>query len=186
MELLLLSFEGDVTARWATSDGHIARYGSGNGAVFPDNIRVAVLMRQLPEKAPRQHHVPKQCVSLASWTVENGEIESMRRAQTPVQSGPMPMNIDELRRALVAMGTTFTRRRKDTGKHKSQGKAQRLFRESRTRIVETWEREGGAAVWAVRDGKRCAEAALLWRCLFCLVLLREEPVLQTPGLLVLY
>ena len=55
LELLSFSFEGDVTARLAAFDREAQRYEASSNDDFPDNIRIGVVLRQLPEGGLRQH-----------------------------------------------------------------------------------------------------------------------------------
>lgn len=84
--LLSFSFEGDVSGRIEVFDREAARYEASSGEAFPENVRMGVLMRQLPEGGLRQHLVLNSS-RLTTWQALKLEVESVRRAQRPSRSG---------------------------------------------------------------------------------------------------
>jgi hypothetical protein len=103
LELLSFSFEGDVTARLAAFDREAQRYEASSNEDFPDNIRIGVVLRQLPEGGLRQHLILNSS-RVTTWALLKQEVESVRRAQMSLQSFAYPMDVSELSNQLAALG----------------------------------------------------------------------------------
>ena len=92
MELLSFSFEGDIDARLVLFDREVNRYEKSSNEVFPDNVKIGTLMRQLPE-GPLRQHVILNSARLNTWATLKQEVEAVRRAQSSAMSGPAPMDV---------------------------------------------------------------------------------------------
>ena len=56
-ELLNFSFEGEIAARMAQFDCDIDRYEKASGENFPNNIRIGVALRMMPDGQCSADHV---------------------------------------------------------------------------------------------------------------------------------
>ena len=121
LELLSFSFEGDVAARLASFDREAARYEASSGEDFPDNIRIGVVLRQLPEGGLRQHLILNSS-RVTTWALLKQEVESVRRAQMSLQNSAYPMDVSELSNPLAAFGIRLPKGKGAKGGGKSFGK----------------------------------------------------------------
>ena len=113
-ELLNFSFEGETAARMAQFDRDIYRYEKESGETFPENIRIGVALRRLPD-GPLKQRLVLNSVRLTTWVILKAEIDNGRRAQAAARSTPQPMD-------LSAYGTQeLDSRGKGKGKRKGQG-----------------------------------------------------------------
>ena len=121
LELLSFSFEGDIAARLASFDREAARYEASSGEDFPDNIRIGVVLRQLPEGGLRQHLILNSS-RVTTWALLKQEVESVRRAQMSLQNSAYPMDVSELSNPLAAFGIRLPKGKGAKGGGKSFGK----------------------------------------------------------------
>ena len=122
LELLSFSFEGDVTSRLAAFDREAQRYEASSTEEFPDNIRIGVVLRQLPEGGLRQHLILNSS-RVTTWALLKQEVESVRRAQMSLQSSAYPMDVSELSTQLAALGIRLPKGKGAKGGGKSSGKS---------------------------------------------------------------
>ena len=103
-ELLAYDFDGDVTAKILSFDRSVHRYEQSTGDKFPENIRIGVLLRRLPEGALKQHMLLNS-TRLTTWEAVKLEVENLRRAQIAVGVGsnPVPMEVDALSKQIGAL-----------------------------------------------------------------------------------
>ena len=122
LELLSFSFEGDVTARLAAFDREAQRYEASSYEDFPDNIRIGVVLRQLPEGGLRQHLILNSS-RVTTWALLKQEVESVRRAQMSLQNAAYPMDVSELSTQLAALGIKLPKGKGGKGGGKTPGKS---------------------------------------------------------------
>ena len=91
-ELLNFSFEGETAARMTQFDRDIDRYEKASGETFPENIRIGVPLRMLPD-GPLNQHVVLNSARLTTWAILKAEIDNVRRAQAAASSTPQPMDL---------------------------------------------------------------------------------------------
>lgn len=74
-ELLTSFFEGDISVRIAQYDRDVDRNEKSGNEVFPQNIRIGVALRMMPEGAMKQHLVLNSA-RLTSWVLMKSEVEN--------------------------------------------------------------------------------------------------------------
>ena len=60
--------------------------------LFPENIRIGVPLRMLPD-GPLNQHVVLNSARLTTWAILKAEIDNVRRAQAAASSTPQPMDL---------------------------------------------------------------------------------------------
>ena len=95
-ELLDFSFEGEFAAQMVQFDRYIDRYENASGENFPNNIRIGVASRMLPD-GPLKQHLVLNTARLTTWEALKAEIDSVRRAQAAASSAPQPMDLSARR-----------------------------------------------------------------------------------------
>ena len=78
-ELLNFSFEFETAARMAQFYRHIDRCEKASGETFPENIRIGVALRMLPDGSLKRHFVLNSA-RLTTWETPKAEIENVRCA----------------------------------------------------------------------------------------------------------
>ena len=78
-ELLNFSFDGDVGARILAFDRQVLRYEQASKEKFPENVRIGVLIKNLPE-TPLKQHLILNSERLKEWDTVKVEVENLRRA----------------------------------------------------------------------------------------------------------
>eukprot|EP00971_Amphidinium_carterae_P333931 6468960-Amphidinium_carterae.1 len=116
LDLLAFSFEGDVQARLEEYDRVVAQYESITKQRFQDDIRLGVVVRQLPE-GPLRQHILLNLDRYNSYSKVKEEIIAVVRAQSAAMSAPMPMDIS----AMQTKGSWGKGAGKGDGKGKGKG-----------------------------------------------------------------
>ena len=73
-------------------DRDIDRYEKGSGENFPNNIRIGVALRMLPD-APLKQRLALNSARLITREALKAEIDNVRRAQAAASSTPQPMDL---------------------------------------------------------------------------------------------
>eukprot|EP00971_Amphidinium_carterae_P046144 908413-Amphidinium_carterae.2 len=95
LDLLAFSFEGDVQARLEEYDRVVAQYESITKQRLQDDIRLGVVIRQLPE-GPLRQHILLNLDRYNSYSKVKEEVIAVVRAQSAAMSAPMPMDISAM------------------------------------------------------------------------------------------
>eukprot|EP00971_Amphidinium_carterae_P082050 1623115-Amphidinium_carterae.4 len=95
MEVLNFDMSGEAQERLAAFDRCIMKYEGTSKAAVPDNLKVGIILKQMPESALRQHLI----LNLERWNTYERlrqEIENIARAQIASSGTPMPMDLGAL------------------------------------------------------------------------------------------
>ena len=90
-ELLL---QGEIAARMVQFDRDIDCYEKTSGENFPNNIRIGVALRMLPD-GPLKQHLVLNSARLTTWETLKAEIDNVRRAQAAASSTPQPKRMSQ-------------------------------------------------------------------------------------------
>ena len=90
-ELLNFNFEGEIAERMVQFDRDIDHYAKASGENFPNNIRICVALRMLPD-GPLKHLVLNSA-RLTTWQTLKAEIDNVRREQAAASSAPQAMDL---------------------------------------------------------------------------------------------
>ena len=90
-ELLNFSFEGEIAERMVQFDRDIDHHAKASGENIPNNIRICVALRMLPD-GPLKHLVLNSA-RLTTWETLKAEIDNVRRAQAAASSTPQAMDL---------------------------------------------------------------------------------------------
>ena len=101
----------------AQFDRDIDRCEKASGERLPENIRIGVALRMLPDGPLKQHLVLNSAL-LATWVTLKAEIDNVRRAQAAASSTPQPMDLS----AYGAQELDSFQKGKSRGKGKAKGK----------------------------------------------------------------
>ena len=91
-ELLNFGFEDEIAAQMAQFDRDVDRYEKASGGNFPENIRIGVALRMLPDGSLKQHLVLNSA-RLTTWETLKAEIDNVSCAQAAATSTPQPMGL---------------------------------------------------------------------------------------------
>ena len=91
-ELLNFSFESETVSRMAQFDRDIDSCQKASGETFPENIRIGVTLRMLPD-GPLKQHLVLNSARLTSCEFLKAEIDNVRRAEAAASSTPQPMDL---------------------------------------------------------------------------------------------
>ena len=117
LELLNFSFEGETVSRISQFDRDIDRYQKASDETVPENIRIGVALRMLPD-GPLKQHLVLNSARLNTWVTLKAEIGNVRRAQAAASSTPQPMDLS----AYGTQNLDAFRKGKSRGKGKGKGK----------------------------------------------------------------
>eukprot|EP00971_Amphidinium_carterae_P117671 2331045-Amphidinium_carterae.1 len=95
LEALAFSFAGDLQTRFEEFDRVLAKYEAMSKSKVADDIRVGVVVRQLPEGALKQH-VLLNMDRLDTYSKVRAELIGVLRAQQAANPGTGPMDIGAL------------------------------------------------------------------------------------------
>lgn len=98
-ELPSFSFERDIAAGIAQYDRDVGRYEKSSNEVVPQNIRIGVSLRMMPEGALKQNFVMNSS-RLTTWNFMKFEFENVRRAQGAASNSPQPTDISKVGQTL--------------------------------------------------------------------------------------
>ena len=95
MELLAFSFEGDMMERLEQFERDVYRYEQSSKETFTDNVRVGVMLRNVP-KGPLQEHLILNADKFKTWNAIRDEVVNVTRARATAQGASAPMDLDNL------------------------------------------------------------------------------------------
>ena len=126
LELFSFNLEGDTLSRLEAFERDIRRYTQSSGEEFWDNIRLGVVLRNLPKGSLREHLI-LNADRFKTWGSLRDEISNIVRAQATAQSRPSPMDMDSMVRDMQTQLNAITKGKgkgKDSGKSNGKGKEQ--------------------------------------------------------------
>ena len=85
LELLGYSFEGEIDDRLTQFERDLNRYESSANDTVTDNMRIGIVLRQLPE-GPLKQHLIMNSEKFVSWQSMKEEISNVRRSQAAAMS----------------------------------------------------------------------------------------------------
>eukprot|EP00971_Amphidinium_carterae_P079759 1577990-Amphidinium_carterae.1 len=98
MEVLNFDMSGEAQERLAAFDRAIIKYEDATKTSIPTNLKVGIVLKQMPESALRQHLI----LNLERWNSYERlrqEIENIARAQVASSGAAMPMDLGALGQA---------------------------------------------------------------------------------------